>query len=226
MTKTDHDWSPIEADYRAGIKSLRQIASQNGVSEGAIRKRAKREDWERDLAAKIQAKADALVRRDAVRVLVRTNQRVPEKVVIAANANASYRVQMTLRDDIQRTFDLFSGLLTEVESSSIGAGLIGQLHEILSDSNGDDDSDASRKRAQRQRELMDKVLSIPGRIDSGKKLVDMLEKLVKLKREAFGIKSDDGGGPPPATVLTDAERASRLAALVSKARAKKVAADA
>ncbi|MNK86991.1 hypothetical protein D3C87_1069170 [compost metagenome] len=58
--KSGADWPVIEADYRAGIKSLRQIASQQGVSEGAIRKRAKKEDWQRDLAAKIQAKAEAL----------------------------------------------------------------------------------------------------------------------------------------------------------------------
>mgnify|MGYP001581759619 CR=1 FL=1 len=42
-------WERIELDYRAGIKSLRQIAAEQGISEGAIRKRAKRDDWSRDL---------------------------------------------------------------------------------------------------------------------------------------------------------------------------------
>lgn len=71
------DWERIELDYRAGIKPLRQIASENGISEGAIRKRAKRDDWSRDLSVKIQTKAEELVRKDAVRSEVRTESKLP-----------------------------------------------------------------------------------------------------------------------------------------------------
>ena len=35
------DWEKIELDYRAGIKTLRQIADENGVTHGAVNKRAK-----------------------------------------------------------------------------------------------------------------------------------------------------------------------------------------
>lgn len=42
------DWEAIETAYRAGMMSLREIAAQHGISEGAIRKRAKRDDWSRD----------------------------------------------------------------------------------------------------------------------------------------------------------------------------------
>jgi uncharacterized protein YjcR len=48
------DWEAIETAYRAGMMSLREIAAQHGISEGAIRKRAKRDDWSRDLAAKVK----------------------------------------------------------------------------------------------------------------------------------------------------------------------------
>ena len=41
------DWRGIEADYRAGILSLREIAARHGCTEGAIRKRAKRDGWTR-----------------------------------------------------------------------------------------------------------------------------------------------------------------------------------
>ncbi len=41
------DWEAIETAYRAGVMSLREIASQHRISEGAIRKRAKRDDWSR-----------------------------------------------------------------------------------------------------------------------------------------------------------------------------------
>jgi hypothetical protein len=49
-------WNVVEAEYRAGIKSLRTIAAEHDISEGAIRKRAKKEEWARDLAASIKEK--------------------------------------------------------------------------------------------------------------------------------------------------------------------------
>gem|GEM_PF-6719499 len=36
------DWEAIESAYRAGVMSLREIASQNGISEGAIRNPGRR----------------------------------------------------------------------------------------------------------------------------------------------------------------------------------------
>jgi hypothetical protein len=52
------DWERIEADYRAGVKSLRETAGAHGITEGAIRKRAKQHGWTRDLKDKVRAKAD------------------------------------------------------------------------------------------------------------------------------------------------------------------------
>lgn len=66
------DWEAIESAYRAGLMSLREIASQHSISEGAIRKRAKRDDWSRDLSAKIKERAEDLVRKEEVRKQVRT----------------------------------------------------------------------------------------------------------------------------------------------------------
>ena len=40
------DWERIELDYRSGIKTLRQIADENGITHGAINKRAKCDGWE------------------------------------------------------------------------------------------------------------------------------------------------------------------------------------
>jgi len=44
---TTPDWEAIESAYRAGVLSLRVIGAQYGVTEGAIRKRAKNLGWER-----------------------------------------------------------------------------------------------------------------------------------------------------------------------------------
>ena len=42
------DWTRIEALYRGGDLSVREIAARQGISEGAIRKRAKRDAWHRE----------------------------------------------------------------------------------------------------------------------------------------------------------------------------------
>jgi hypothetical protein len=41
------DWKGIEADYRAGVMTIREIARWYGVSDTAIHKKARAEDWTR-----------------------------------------------------------------------------------------------------------------------------------------------------------------------------------
>lgn len=58
------DWEAVERDYRAGVLSLREIATRHGCSHVAITKRAKRDGWERGGACKSvqEVKADLLTR--------------------------------------------------------------------------------------------------------------------------------------------------------------------
>lgn len=42
------DWVGIEEDYRGTTRSIREIAAWFSISEGAIRKRAKKEGWGRE----------------------------------------------------------------------------------------------------------------------------------------------------------------------------------
>lgn len=184
-------WPTIEADYRAGVKSIRQIAREHGLSETAIRKRARADDWTRDLSAKIQAKADDLVRRAAVRTEVRSANRIPESVVVEANANTVYQVQIAHRRGLTKLADLRDALLVELETKPTppAAG-----------------------------EKAPEPLTLPTRIDSLKKLAEVDEKIRKGEREAYGIdnvQADEGG---IVSTLSDAERASRLAALMDLAR--------
>jgi len=48
------DWQALRADYRLGIFSNCQLAQKYGVTEAAIRKRAVKEDWGKDLTEQIQ----------------------------------------------------------------------------------------------------------------------------------------------------------------------------
>lgn len=54
MSKPSIDWEAVERDYRAGILSVREIGAKCGCTHTAINKRAKRDGWERERAARQQ----------------------------------------------------------------------------------------------------------------------------------------------------------------------------
>lgn len=182
-SKSGADWERIELDYRAGVKSLREIASEHGITEGAIRKRAKKpgEEWERDLAGKIQAKAEELVRRDAVRSEVRANQAASEKAVVDANAQAIAEIRLAHRHDIRRARTLTNALLSELEQQTDPntLAMLRELGELLrrEDDNGQD----------RRNDLYQKVISLSERSKTMKTLADSLRVMVDMERTAFGM---------------------------------------
>lgn len=55
MTIKHPDWEAIERAYRAGLLSVRAIGESHGVNHATILKRAKKEDWKRDLTDQVRA---------------------------------------------------------------------------------------------------------------------------------------------------------------------------
>lgn len=194
------DWEAVELHYRAGIRSLKDIGKEYGVSDAGILKKAKAKGWTRDLAAKIKAKADAKVSAAAVSAEVSAEKAANEQALIEANAEMQYRIRMEHRQDIGRARGLFRSLLEELEVATDGEGraLIEQLVEIMTppveeSEDGSVDVEAERKRAEKMHKMLHRLLNGPDRVDSAKKLTDMLEKLVRMEREAFGIDDGDKG---------------------------------
>ena len=195
------DWERIEIDYRAGVKSLREIAGEHGISEGAIRKRAKRDGWARDLADRIQQRAEDLVRTQAVRTEVRSEQRATERQVIEANAEAVANVKMAHRSDISRARAIVNGLLDELQEmvGSDNATLLQELGFLLrsEDENGKD----------RLNDLYQQIISLPGRSKAMKDLTASLQSLVAMERTAYGMDKDEAKTPgqqgfvPPAVAV-------------------------
>jgi hypothetical protein len=175
------DWERIELDYRAGIKTLRQIADEHGITHGAINKRAKRDGWERDLGAKIQAKADALVSRDAVSSQVSTDTKIREKAVIDANAHAVADIRLAHRRDIHRARRVTNSLLDELEKQTDPDTLI-LLEELGEMLRRPDDSGQDKLN-----DLYMKVISLSERSKTMKTLAESLQKLVDMERTAFGM---------------------------------------
>lgn len=175
------DWEAIETAYRAGVMSLREIASQHGISEGAIRKRAKRDDWSRDLNAKIQQKADDLVRKQEVRRAVRNESTLTERVLIEATAEVIATVRMEHRGDIRRARELTNTLFDELGAQCADVSALEQLGDIM--------FDPDDKGRDRLNEIYQKVISLPSRVKSMKDLSDSLKTLVGLEREAYSIEN-------------------------------------
>ena len=175
------DWEAIETAYRAGVMSLREIASQHGISEGAIRKRAKRDDWSRDLNAKIQQKADDLVRKQEVRRTVRNESTLTERVLIEATAEVIATVRMEHRGDIRRARELTNTLFDELGAQCADVSALEQLGDIM--------FDPDDKGRDRINEIYQKVISLPSRVKSMKDLSDSLKTLIGLEREAYSIEN-------------------------------------
>lgn len=167
------DWVQIEVDYRAGIKPLRQIAEEHGISHVAIAKRAKRDEWTRDIAARIQAQADAKVTKAAVNSLVTKEQRtVTEQVVIEANAELQYQIRMRHRKGLDRLTSVKDQLLDHVESVVRNLPELDQVIEMLrkEDEKGiDKANDALRKAMERSTVIVDlqKLAEIDERVRKG-----------------------------------------------------------
>ena len=184
------DWERIGAQYRVGTMSLREIASAHGITEGAIRKRAKKEEWTRDLNAKVRAKADDLVRKELVRSEVR-KETATEKEVIDTEAQVQARVRLSHRKDIAKGRTLAMSLLEELEAQTGSAELMQKLGEIMADP---DRSGNDKKLA----DAYQKAISLGGRVQTMRSLADTLRTLISLEREAFGL---DNMPEPPANDL-------------------------
>jgi len=188
------DWERIEVDYRAGVLSLREIAAANGITHGAINKRAKRDGWCRDLAAKIKAKADELVSKQAVSTAVSTAKAVSERQIIEANAERIAQVRGEHRGDIQRVRSLALNLLGELEGQSASLEDLATLGELLR--NPDEDGN------DRRNDLYLKIISTPSRIDSAKKVAETLKHAITMEREAYGLDEKKAEQPPGEITIT------------------------
>jgi hypothetical protein len=174
------DWERIEADYRAGIKTLRQIGEENGITHGAINKRAKRDNWHRDLTEKIRAAAKAKVSKAEVSKAV---SKATEQAVIEAESEIQSRIQLGHRKDIPQKRILVAKLFAEIEGMTDGPELIEQLTLALGQGDHDKLADVARK-----------VASLPQRIKGVSELVGAYKSLIAMERQAFGVDESSGLG--------------------------------
>ena len=179
MTRKVIDWESVEIQYRAGIRSLKDIGREFDVSDAAIVKRAKRDGWTRDLKAKIHAKAESKVSESLVSAEVSAQTKVREREVIEANAVAIADVRLAHRRDIRRSRSLANKLLDELEGLTDNRELFEQLGELM---HSPDD-----KGMDRLNDLYRKVVELPNRTKVMKDLAETLKTLIALERQAYNL---------------------------------------
>lgn len=206
------DWERIEQLFRAGVLSLREIAAAcPGSNHVAIARRAKREGWVQDLSAKIKAKANDLVTRQAVTADVTAERAVTDRTLIEINAQVIASVRMAHRGDISRSRSVANKLLDELEGLTDNRDLFEQLGELL---RSEDD-----KGQDKRNDLYMRVIDLPARTKTMKDLADTLKNLIALERQAYDLGNKpegDGGDKPESTDHTDNEVARRIAFLLAK----------
>jgi hypothetical protein len=186
------DWELVERHFRAGILSLRQIAEECGGTEGAIRKRAKKDCWPRDLTEKIKVRTEELVRKAEVRTPSTQLTPATEKQTIEANAEAAAIILIAQKGSIARGHSLFRALMDELEATTQNKELFAQLGELMDKSTVGEDGKAIQDK---KNQIYEKIISMPQRVDSAKKAIEILEKIVKMEREAFGIDTEKQENP-------------------------------
>ena len=178
MAKTV-DWQSVEREYRSGVRSLRDIGAEFGISHVAIKKHADRDGWVRDLSAKIQAAAEDKVTRAEVTSSVTTETKATERDVIEANAKVIADAVLNQRTDVKRARGIVQKLFAAAEAMIDGADDFEKLCELLRapDENGVD----------RLNDIYRKVMALPTQVDSVKKLSESLRVLIELERKVLRI---------------------------------------
>lgn len=210
MTKNDEriiNWPAIEIDYRAGVKSLRVLAAEYGISHGAINKRARRDGWPRDLSARIAERTRELVSRAAVSAEDTAVSRAAEKAVVEANATLQADIILAHRTDIQAARALVVSMLKELDLVSQNRDQLEQMAEAVT---ADDKSG-------RRQELFERAISLPSRAGAVDKLSGALSRLVALEREAFGLNRGEVA-PDPVDEMSREQLEAAFVAMMDRAR--------
>lgn len=171
------DWEAIERDYRAGLLTLRELAEIHGGSHVTIARKAKKELWERDLSARVAARAEAIVTRAAVTNEATKQSAVSDRQAVEATAQAIAAVILSQHASIKRNRTLSEKLLNELEAQCDNPEMFAQLGELM--------ASPDEKGVDKLNELYKKVIGLPSRIDSAKKLAETVRILITLEREAY-----------------------------------------
>ena len=184
------DWELIERHYRAGIKTVRQLASEYGVSHTAIQKRAKKFSWVRDLTEKIEQTTRNMVATKVVARVVATEQKLSDAATVMAYSEVISQVELTQQDDLKQSLEMTRLQMRELAllgNPNIASFLI-EIGKEMSSAVTDDHGVVVSP--DKKAELFDYILSLPGRIKMAKELAAAHGVYIPLQRKVFRLDND------------------------------------
>ncbi len=183
MTAKQPDWEAIERAYRAGALSIRTIAERNGVSDTAIRKKAKALGWARDLSEQVRKE----VRNKLVRGEVRNDQGANcelDAEIIEEAAEEGARVVRSHRRDIRKATSLANLLMDDLLITI-------QQREAIEDAIDEETKEDSNGM---RRSSMLSAVSLPSNAKTLFQLSSAMKNLQVLERQAFGLDDKEQPG--------------------------------
>lgn len=188
-TKQPADWELIEKDYRAGIKTDRQIAKERGVSHTAIQKRAKKFGWVKDLTEKIQAAAKAKVAKQVVAKSVATETKLSDAATVEAYSEVIASVDMIQREDVKLAIDNSRSQLAELVA--LGDPKFRDLLEEIADEMDESGPGPNGAwKTDKVNELYRYIISLAGRVKMAKEIAGSHGVYLPLQRKIFGLDTE------------------------------------
>jgi len=175
MTKQP-DWEAIERAYRAGSLSIRTIAERQGVSDTAIRKKAKALGWARDLSDQVRKEVRSKLVRGEVRNDQGANCELDAEIIEEA-AEEGARVVRSHRRDIRKATNLANLLMDDLLST------IQRREEIEEDIEAETSEDNNGMR----RASMLAAVSLPSNSKTLFQLSSAMKNLQVLERQAYSL---------------------------------------
>lgn len=199
MAASRIDWEQIERQYRAGVVSLREIGRDHGVSDTAIRKRAKADGWERDLTEKVKERSRAkLVRTLGSHGGSHEQRARTDAEIVEQAAETQVTVVKSHRRDIATGRRIVATLFNELIEATEQRDEIDEAIEVETAA----DKDGKR------RAMMRRAVGLPSRAATMQSLAGALRSIVVLERQAFNIESDPTEDEAPKPVKVTVEDAS------------------
>ena len=176
MTAKQPDWEAIERAYRAGSLSIRTIAERQGVSDTAIRKKAKALGWARDLSDQVRKEVRSKLVRGEVRNDQGANCELDAEIIEEA-AEEGARVVRSHRRDIRKATNLANLLMDDLLST------IQRREEIEEDIDAETSEDNNGMR----RASMLAAVSLPSNSKTLFQLSSAMKNLQVLERQAYSL---------------------------------------
>lgn len=207
VAKRKTDWEAVERDYRTGKYTLRELETKHGADDGLISRKAKKSGWTQDLAIAIKQATSAKLAEQLVSKEVSKNQQNVSNTIDAA-ATMGMNVILGHRKGLKHITGIKEQLLAQIEQAAANMVNLADVIEMVRnpDENGIDRANDALKKAMGRSALVDDL----------KKLADVDEKVRKGEREAFSIDSEPEDTATASSRYTDAERAVKLAYLMSQ----------